>query len=257
MIYYIYKKRDAKKRIESDISRIYRYIYDDNDLEKLQDKIRVINYSSIKNQELLYKLEETKYMVSDKDNNLYYKLYNKEMMDNQSEYLIDIIRMITFFHSGDENTNYFHLFFDLLNIKIYNELSNNKMKSDILDEISDLGLVAFANNSNIKKDNDLINSFLYDRDLIKSIYDETMGEGAFDLINQNSFMLIVDYALNNKNVSDNEYRTVVDNLRDYFYRKISLANNISQEEKDTLIKKFENTYNDLESKKVKYKKKIL
>ena len=256
MIYLIYKTNDEKKSTQKDLTSINNFIYKKTESTKVDENVKFIDYYSLFNTELLDNIIRTNATFYTANEDIYYKFYDKDSKDK--EYYQELINITTFYNSGNDNSPYLNLFYNVLNNKILGEYTNIKEKLNMLDSMTMLALYAFANRYDVNSHNDLIKSFLFDRELIKKKYEKVMGEGSFDELNANCLRQEVDFRLNKNNVSSNEFDYITDHLRDYFYENVTRIKDISFLEKNEMIVRFNKTYNNIKKKqKRKRLKKML
>ena len=245
MYYIVYKNDEEQRSILSEMLKVNKFIYEDDNLEQVYRRIRFVYYDSIKDNKILASLNTSGQYDNDKD--LYIRFYdsNKEYI---SRTLIDII---TFLKSGKDSAVYFELF-QVLNQRLYSKYTGSIHPRNAKDDICDLGLLAFSTRPNVNDKNDLINAFLYDREGLAKKYDSIMGDNSFSELCLQTFNLLLNYGLTNI-LSDYEFNNVINSLRDYFYAKMKTLR-ISENDKNELIKKFEFRYEEVLKLKGKTKK---
>ena len=251
MIYLVYKTKEEFDKINTQLSIVSKYIYKEELSEKVTRGIHILNYEDISNEAFLRKLDNSPLSYYDpNDSEYYYKFYDLNDNEKQNDAFRDIYQIVVCLHSGNQNTKTFGIFHDVLLNEYFNEMCEIK-SHDILDDITELGLLAFSKSYDYKKDNDLIYTFLYDKKLIKSIFEEIMGENTYDEYNNYCNMVYFDYILNNHNVSNYEFNKIMEGLKKYFYKKIDTLD-IPVNEKNAMIIRFNHKYQDVINKQIEH-----
>lgn len=245
MIYFVSKNESDKELIKKDIKEIINYLYGQDTLDELSNKYALVDKHDINNKELLTRIDVYKNDFYEENNNIFFKLYNIE--DNKFYYYYNLINVITNLKSASNDSKYFNLFYDGLSKRVINRLIDDKEEENVLDEITELGLIAFSNESKIYENNDLLNSYLFNQKKIENKYNQIMGEGEFDKLDETCRNLRYHYIIKN-NTSDYEYNEILSSLKKYFDLNISNIN-ISIEDKEIMINNFNKLYNKLKNKK--------
>jgi len=249
MIYFVYKNDIEKKYVEDLMIKDNMFIYKTSLLKDRIDYLTsFISYSSIIDQALLKNINKNEQCKYDDGENIYYRLYgieSKESLEDLQKFIFDLV---VFYTSGDDQSVYFHIFYDKIYNDLYNKMNDYPNDNDILSDIKDLGLIAFSTKPDTLDGNILIESAFDDRNLVRDFYDYYLGEGSFKNINEYAKMISLDYALNNQNVSSNEFNKLIDGLKEYFYKYISISDELTEDQKNEMYKKFDEAYNGLKEK---------
>ncbi len=250
MVHFIYKDKMDLLVSNIDLSSVHYYIYRDGLTEQVKDNIDFIQYDSITDEKVLKGLKKQYADSYDDGVDIYVRCYELDAkgVDRKKKIMID---SITYYNSGDKSADYFYVFFDALYRKVYYEYLNIKREYSILDDLGDLGLLAFSDSPTIRKDNNvLFHSFLFDRSEIERKYDSLMGEGEFKKLNDLCFQLEMDYAINQKNVADSLFFEIINRLKVYFLKNMKryyLYHNreVCLEEKTAMVINFNSKYSEL------------
>ena len=255
MVYFIYKTDEDKKLITEDFAKIDSLMYPDNSrLSKLYEIIRITSLSSINNKELLQKLEqETNGCYEDK-NNIYFKLYNIKENDKEIDLLKTIIEFYPMLNASNRGEKYLEVFYPALNDRILNGLLNVEGKRNILDDITDFGLLTFSNGLSDKNQNDLIRGYLYDGYALEAKYDKELGKGSFERLRKSCFTLTCNYALARENVLESEFFYIINSFKKYYYQTIEKSN-LPETEKKLLLFNYNLEYTKLVKKREEHQKK--
>ena len=249
MIYFVYKNENDVKSVQKMMEKDNMFLYNTSlPKDRIEYTTSFISYSDINNKELLKKINNSNYSRYDTGDDIYYKLYGIETIEALEELQKYIFDLVVFYTSGDDHSLYFHMFFDSIYNDLYSKMTGKPRERDIIDDIADLGILAFSTRPDTMEHNNLIEAALDDRDIVRDFYDYLMGEGSFNEINKYAEMIMFDYALNYKNVSSYEFNKLIDGLREYFYKYIGSSDILSDEEKNQMYSKFEEAYNNLKEK---------
>lgn len=244
------KTDEEKALILSNILKINNFVYHDDNLEDVYRKITFVNYSDI-DKKIINDFERS--TTVDFKDGLYFMCYDLDTIGKKESTIKTIMDLIIFCKSGNDDKNFCELFYYSFGLRLLDSFLDKEHERDMLDEISDFGLVVFSNELDVNKNNVLMHSFLHDRTLLPFIYDSVMGTGSFKDLNEIGDKLVLDFSLNNRNISDYEFNYIMSSLKDFFYKRIESIDLYSVK-KEAMIKRFEEEYSKLIKRQKEYKK---
>lgn len=261
MIYIVFKNSIDKENFMKNITNINNTLYDGNDviLNKFYTNVKFINFDSIDNKIIDSFNDDYINCIED---NIYYKFYDIKYHKVTDFSLGDIINLYTSTISyskeklysiakyGDESNDSFGFFGKVS--RFYESLINNVDNKD--DDILNLGFLAFSNRVNTYTDNDLLNGYLYDRKGFKDKYEKIMGEDSLARLNYYQKSITITL-IDSNSIPKIEYLGLLEDLRKYFLINMSKKDNISLQEKNTMIINFNSLYTKLRDDYLNNKKK--
>ena len=123
------------------------------------------------------------------------------------------------------------------------------MQDDLLNFI----LLAFSNRVDAFNDNDIIKGYLYDREGLRDKYEDLMGEDAFRVLDYNCSIVRIHH----ENLITAEFSYLIKDLRRYFYLKMSKKDDVSLNERNSMIINFDSLYVKLRDEYLYKNKKTL
>ena len=256
MIYIVYKNPEDRVKYENYFNKINNLLYQGHDkiLSKFHNKVKYVNYDSINNKELLNELDSSEDYMCDINDNSYVMTYS-EYIYLKYDVIKDLVTIYTTIIAGDDKNNCFESYcsdnnslsiaYNKFDCLVEDAINNDRNIQGINDDLVNFTLLAFSNRVDVTKDNDLIKGYLFDRNSLKDNYEKVMGDNSFnDLIKYSDAISFNKY---HGTIPKYEYFKVLDNLKKYFYIKMSQKNDISINEKNSMIINFNTLYSKLKT----------
>ena len=266
MIYFIYKGLKEKEQCQEYFFKINKILYKGNGkrLREFYSKVSFVDYSNFNDGELLGKIDNEKDCLYTTFGDFYYKLYDNVL---KKEHETDISRLVSVYTHviactdeelkliaiTGQDLSSFDFFYGEMDQKISNKILNIPNVPSYNKELIELALIAFSNNKNIKKDNDLMNGYLFDRKKTKDKYEKAMGKGSVQRLNY-FFNSLVFSSVDNS-FPESIYLAFLSELRIYLHK--SIKDNVSPRDESEIIINFEMLYRKLVEHYTNKNKKIL
>lgn len=245
MDYFVYKTKKEKESIIEDMKRIKEFIYGDQDISCVDGSIELIPYERIKqDRNLVNHLKVANWEICDIDDDWYFKCYDERKPAAIKYYIETIMTHMMFNVSGDGYKGTLKIFHEYIYSRLISEYIGKNKEPGINETLGHLGLLAFSNGTNPELNNDLVVTALYNRDQLERVYEIVMGKGSYQVLNE----LVNTYCSHlNKGASigpdvlDNDFKALVDLLKEYFYKKLDTLD-LFDDEKQLMINNFEEQY---------------
>ena len=240
----LYKTQEDKKILEKFLKVINNDLYDskDENIKKFYENIELTD-----DKETCYKNENIIYFLD------FYDFPNKSDKNEICKRLLELIDLYTFFYTNkrddDFDDSYFntnlYFFYDYMGeiearkiLKLPFDMPKDKSN------LFEIGLLTFSNDKDINKNNDLINGYYYNREIIISKFEDIIGKGSFMELNHLLFHLIYNYDEKKIYPSYELYNTL-SMLKEYFYKSLELNQNIKDDDKEIMRERFNKLYSEL------------
>lgn len=241
MDYFVYKTKSEKEAIIEEMIGMRKFIYGDEDISSLDNFVKLIPYEKVKKSLTEY-IDTNVGALFHKGNDCFYRCYGERSEYALNVFKEDLMTNIMFSSSGSKDDIFLEVFYPFVYARYIRKYLHTEDKSGINEELGHLGLLAFANEYNPDFNNDLVICALYNRNNIKSIYENIMGVGSFERFmkrcesffgHQNKANSIDDEVLNE------DFNAIIESLKDFFLEKMGRRRDIPNEEKEPMIDSFE------------------
>ena len=265
MIYIVYKKPEDKEKYENYFNKINNFLYRGKEtaLNKFYRNVKFVNYSTI-DEKVLKEIEDDDGYIHESKENTYYKSYKiQEYRGVKDDELSDIINIYTTIvatrESHDRIEDYYedntalYGIYGAINTMIEGRLKEEPEEISMQDDLLNFILLAFSNRVDVFKDNDIIKGYLYDREGLRDKYEDLMGEDAFRVLDYNCSIV----RIHRENLITAEFSYLIKDLRRYFYLKMSKKDDVSLNERNSMIINFDSLYVKLRDEYLYKNKKTL
>ena len=247
MDYFVYKTKKEKDTIIEDMHKVRSFIYGDDDISCISKGIKLIPYSDIKHDRGLVKdLKSTagQLWIEEETDTTYLKRYDECNSMSDKFYMESIIFNMMFCNSGDIDDIYLPIFFSYVYGDIECRYLGLNKRDTLTTNLARLGLLAFSNSYDYNINNDLAHAALYNRNSIKEIYEDIMGESSFehfyDLCKTYS-----DKSLYPKSIEYKDFYSIIELLKKYFYLKVDKLTYLTLNERNSMIIRFNDQFNKI------------
>ena len=241
MDYFVYKTKSEKEAIIEEMIKMRKFIYGDEDISSLDSCVKLIPYEKV-NKSLTKYIDTNVGALSRKGNDCFYRCYGERSEYALNGFKEDLMTNMMFSSSGSKDDIFLEVFYPFVYARYIRDYLHTEDKSGINEELGHLGLLAFANEYNPEFNNDLVICALYNRNNIRSIYENIMGIGSFDRLmkrcesffnHQNKDNCVDDEALGE------DFNAIIQSLKDFFLERMGRRRDIPTEEKEPMIDNFE------------------